>query len=92
VPVPDFFFALEVSSQGVPAALIEDLAEHVFTYVHCAATQVEGLSDALARAAGTGASRCDVQFRAKGGELDVLVTSNGGRIWQTSIQIPDAPS
>jgi hypothetical protein len=29
-----------------------------------------------------------VQFRASGGELEVLVSSNGGRVWQTTIQIP----
>ena len=35
-----------------------------------------------------GAPRCDVQFRAHDGKLDVLVSSNGGRVWQTTILIP----
>jgi hypothetical protein len=30
-----------------------------------------------------------VQFRAGHGELEVLVSSNGGRVWQTTIQIHD---
>ena len=87
----DFYFALEFSSQGAPASLIEDLAGHVFKYVHCAESHVEGLSGALERAtapSANGPGRCDVQFRAQNGELEVLVSSNGGRIWQTSIQIP----
>ena len=91
MPAPDFYFALEFSSQGVPATLVEDLAGSVFKYVRCSETHVEGLSTALERAtdgAANGPSRCDVQFKASNGELEVLVSSNGGRVWQTSIQIP----
>lgn len=88
----DFFFALEFSSQGASASLVEDLAANVFRHVGCAADHVEGLSDALSKAAerptGGGERRCDVQFRARDGALEVLVTSNGGRIWQTEILIP----
>jgi hypothetical protein len=53
---------------------------------------VDGLSGALEKAAEKGASggdrRCDVQFRARNGMLEVLVSSNGGRVWQTEILIP----
>jgi hypothetical protein len=91
VAVPDFFFTLEFSSQAAPASLIEDLAASVFKYVHCAEENVEGMSEALERATASGpsgAGRCDVQFRARGGELEVLISSNGGRVWQKSILIP----
>jgi hypothetical protein len=85
----DFFFALEFSSQGAPASLVEDLAANVFRHVGAAAEHVEGLSTALLKAMekspGAGERRCDVQFKAQGGLLEVLVTSNGGRIWQTEI-------
>jgi hypothetical protein len=85
----EFFFALEVSSQGAPAALVEDLAHNVFRFVNSNPDRAEGLRDALERAvAGAGASgarRCDIQFRAGKGELEVLVSSNGGRVWQTTI-------
>ena len=88
----DFFFALEFSSQGAPAALVEDLAASVFRHVGCAQEHVEGLRDALEQAAEPGASggarRCDIQFRARNGDLEVLITSNGGRVWQTKILIP----
>ena len=87
----DFYFSLEFSSQGVPAAIVEDLAGHVFRYVNCAEGSVSGLTQALEQAvekSATGTpSRCDVQFRAQGGMLEVLVSSNGGRLWQTKIAI-----
>jgi hypothetical protein len=88
----DFFFALECSSQGAPASLVEDLAANVFRHVGCATEHAEGLSEALEQAVEKGAldgdRRCDVQFRARNGMLEVLVSANGGRIWQTEILIP----
>ncbi len=88
----EFFFALEFSSQGAPASLVEDLAAHVFKYVGCSKDSVNGLSEALEQAVSKGASvgqrRCDVQFRAANNSLDILVSANGGRIWQKSLAIP----
>jgi hypothetical protein len=88
----DFFFALEFSSQGAPVSLVEDLAANVFRHVGCAPEHAEGLSEALEEAAQKGViggdRRCDVQFRARNGTLEVLVSSNGGRVWQTEILIP----
>jgi len=87
----DVFFALEFSSQGAPATLLEDLAEHVFKHVGVSIDHVEGLGAALDKATaadGVGERRCDVQFRARSGELEVMVSSNGGRVWQTAIIIP----
>lgn len=84
----DFYFALECSSHGTPSALLEDLAEHVFKHVGCSTEHVEALSGALERAFAPregGHGRCDIQFRAREGELEVLVSSDGGRVWQTSI-------
>jgi hypothetical protein len=92
VPATEFFFALEFSSQGAPAALVEDLAAHVFKYVGCPRESVSGLSEALEQAVEQGSSvgprRCDVQFRVANNSLDILVSANGGRIWQKSLAIP----
>ncbi len=88
MPSHEFFFALEFSSQGAPAPLVEDLAAQVFRFVGCPQTSVPALTKALeqATAVTTGAQRrCDVQFRAHNGTLDVLVSSNGGRVWQDTI-------
>jgi hypothetical protein len=89
---PEFFFALEFSSQGAPASLVEDLAVNVFRHVGAGAEHAEGLTQALKDATERGAiggdRRCDIQFRARKGVLEVLVTSNAGRVWQTEILLP----
>jgi hypothetical protein len=92
VPATEFFFALEFSSQGAPASLVEDLAAQVFRYVGCPREAMDGLSEALEQAvaqsgAAGGHRRCDVQFRAANNSLDILVSSNGGRVWQKSLEI-----
>lgn len=87
----DFYFALEVSSQGAPAALVDDLAQQIFKYVGCAQTSIPAMTEAIERAVEktetVGARRCDVQFRAGGGKLEILVSSNGGRIFQETIYL-----
>jgi hypothetical protein len=92
VSTQDFFFALEFSSQGVSAGLLDDLACQVLSHLGSSPSAVPGLAEALQTAVekgtATGAHRCDVQFRASSGALDILVSSNGGRIWQTSLAIP----
>ena len=48
----------------------------------------QALKDATEKGAIGGDRRCDIQFRARKGVLEVLVTSNAGRLWQTEILIP----
>jgi hypothetical protein len=88
VAAQDFFFSLEFSSQGVPAALLEDLAAHVLTYVGAAGAGLPELSAALQQVVATGSAggqtRCDVQFRVAASKLEIVVTANGGRVWQTT--------
>ena len=90
-PAP-FTFSLEFSSQGVPGPLLEELAGQVFRHVGCATHPGEGLTAALAKATANGAfggaARCDVQLRAHNHTLEILVSANGGRIWQGSCAIP----
>ena len=93
MPAHDFFFSLELSSQGLPAALLEDLALNVFHHCGCGTTHVgelrQALQDAVNDTKGSaGPRRCDVQFRAGQRKLDVLVTANGGRLWQATISLP----
>jgi hypothetical protein len=92
VPATEFVFALEFSSQGAPASLVEDLAAHVLKYVGCPRDAMNGLTEALEQAiasssAAGAARRCDVQFRVANSSLDILVSSNGGRVWQKSLEI-----
>ncbi len=81
-------FALELSSQGAPVSLLQEIADRVFTYAGCVSAPVDDLAAALRQAAagGTfgGVCRCDLQMRANQDRLEILVSANGGRIWQGS--------
>ena len=87
-----FAFALELSSQGAPVALIEELAAVVCRHVGCTDVPATELTTALAKASSSGtfggATRCDVQFHTRQRNLEILVSANGGRIWQTACAIP----
>ncbi len=88
----EFAFALELSGQGAPLALLADLAAQVCRHVGCEAVPEQELAAALTKATASGnafgARRCDVQFLAKRNRLEIVVSSNGGRIWQTACAIP----
>ena len=92
MPSHDFVFALEFSSQGAPTSLVEDLASQVLRHVGCTLEVVPGLTaafeSAVAENSAGGRRRCDVQFRAHAGTLDVLISSNGGRVWQRTLSSP----
>ncbi|HEY7173051.1 MAG TPA: hypothetical protein VH417_19505 [Vicinamibacterales bacterium] len=82
-----FYFSLELSSQGVEPSLVEELAAQVLEHVGCSRDDIPELAGALEQAVARnayGERRCDVQFRAHNGKLEILVSSNGGRIFQTS--------
>jgi hypothetical protein len=85
-------FALEFSSQGAPVPLLQALAGQVFRHVGCGSAPLEELAAALRQATAEGAfggaRRCDVQLRATHQTLEILVSANGGRVWQGSCAIP----
>jgi hypothetical protein len=82
----NFYFALEFPVESARTSLLADVAEHVFKHVGCSSEHVGGLSRAVDRASGGEArERCDVRFHAREGELEVLVSADGDRVWQTSI-------
>ena len=72
--------------------LLEELAGQVFRHVGCTTVPAGELAAALAKATADGAfggaRRCDVQLRAHNHTLEILVSANGGRIWQTACSIP----
>ena len=87
MPANQFYFSLELSSQGAAASLVEELAVQVLAHVGCSREDIPELAGALEKAVAKtayGERRCDVQFRAQSGRLEILVSSNGGRILQTS--------
>ena len=91
MPQSALSFTLEFSSQGAPVRLLEELAGQVFRFTGCTTVPTDELRAALAKATadGTfgGAPRCDVQLRANNHTLEILVSANGGRVWQTSCAI-----
>ena len=87
----EFFFALELSSQGAPTSLVDDLAAQVVRYVGCSLGAAPAVTAAVEKAIGQASldqRRCDVQFRAHAGSLEILVSSGDGSLWQTSVLIP----
>jgi hypothetical protein len=95
MPPTPFVFALELSGQGAPAGLLAELAATVFRHVGCIDAPTAELAAALNQAAAAkafgGAARCDVQFRTRHDTLEVLVSANGGRIWQSACAMPLIP-
>lgn len=92
----EFFIALEFSGDDTQVSLVDELAAQILRYVGCSSIAAPDLSAALEQAAvPTGAERrcrCDVQFRVHEDALEILISSNGGRVWQTSLAILDAPA
>ena len=87
-----FSFALELSSQGAPVVLVAELTAHVCRHVGCTDVPEAALTAALTKASSSGtfggATRCDVQFHTRQHKLEILVSANGGRIWQAACAIP----
>jgi hypothetical protein len=81
----------EFSSQGVSADLLDDLAAHVLAHVGSSKETVPQLTESLRKAVAEGAAgsdrRCDVRFHAQPGKLEIVVSANGGRIWQASVPL-----
>jgi hypothetical protein len=91
VTEPEFFFALEFSSQGAPAPFLEELAANLLLYVGCSREHVPELTQALKEALTAGARgerRCDVRFSVRDSTLEILVTSTSGLVWETSLPVP----
>jgi hypothetical protein len=91
VPVPDFFFSLELSDETAVDSLVNDLAGSVLRHSGYAPDAVADISaalrDALQRTAAGGAARCDVRFSAGNGELNMAVSSNGAD-WRATRPLP----
>ncbi|MQA30502.1 MAG: hypothetical protein GEU82_11805 [Luteitalea sp.] len=93
MPGQPFYFALQFSSHDVSVALLDDLAAQVLRHAGCRPHDVPDLDGALAMAATTaaGSRRCDVQFAIRDGALEIVVSSNGGRLFRASHPISDRP-
>jgi hypothetical protein len=88
----EFLFALQLSDEPHFDAMIAELAGAVLVHVGYQAAAVDELRallrSALASGLTNGELRCSVQFRAEGGELQIVVASPGGAEWRTSRALP----
>lgn len=91
MPGQPFFFKLEFASEGVSDALLEELASQLLRHLGRSPRQAPDLDAALTQAAATAkaAGRCDLEFRLEDGALEITVSSDRGRLLQSSHPIPD---
>lgn len=88
----EFLFALQLSDEPRFDAMLGELAAAVLGHVGYQAADIEELRGvlrgALASGLSNGQQRCDVQFRAQGGELHIVVAYAGGAEWRTTRPLP----
>jgi hypothetical protein len=92
VPDHDFLFALDLSDEPHFDGMLAALTGTVLTYLGYPPAAVQELRDELHGALKAGLSnghhRCDVQFRAHGGELVITAACDGGVSWRTARSLP----
>ena len=88
----EFVFALELSDEPHFDVMLAELANAVLAHVGYQTPAIDELRGTLRHALATGLSngqqRCDVQFRAHAGELQIVVTYAGGAEWRTTRALP----
>jgi hypothetical protein len=88
----EFVFALELSDEPQFDSMLAELAAAVLVHVGYQTPAVDELRGVLRQALAAGSSngqrRCDVQFRAHGGELQIAVVFAGGSEWRTTRALP----
>ena len=88
----EFLFSLQLSDEAYFEQMLSDLAGAVLTYVGYAPPASDEmrrvLREALAAGAAHGGERCQVRFRAHGGELQLAVEYADGVEWHTTRALP----
>jgi 2-methylaconitate cis-trans-isomerase PrpF len=88
----DFVFAVDLSDPAQFDPMLAEVARAVFVHVgyHAAAASelAAALKGALVKAAAGGGQRCTLRFEARGGELQMAVSCDGGGEWRTSRPLP----
>ena len=87
----DFVFALDLSNPAQLDSMLVEVARAVFAHVGYSAEAARDLTAELRNAvieATTGGQPCSLRFEAHAGELQVLVSRDGGSGWRTSHRLP----
>jgi hypothetical protein len=92
VPEQEFLFALDMSGEPPFDRMLVELTRTVLGHVGCASLAIDALTGqlgaALAERAGNGRGRCEVRFRARAGELEIVVAGAGAPDWRTTCPLP----
>jgi hypothetical protein len=90
----DFVFALDLSGDPESDQMVADLARTVLGHVGCASAAIAAVSGELRRALAErlvgGNGRCEVRFRAREGQLEIVVAAAGRAEWRTTCPLPAA--
>jgi hypothetical protein len=92
VPDQDFFFALDVSGDPDSDQMVIEVARTVLRQVGYAGSAIDALAAelraALAERVADGKRRCEVRFRAVGGQMEIVVSGAGRADWRTAWPLP----
>ena len=92
MPDQEFLFALDMSGEPPFDGMLAELARAVLGHVGCAHAAIDALTGQLgaqlAERAANGTRRCEVRFRARGRELEIVVAGAGRPEWRTTCPLP----
>jgi hypothetical protein len=92
VAVQDFYFALDVSGDPDSDQMVIEVARTLLGQVGYAGSAIDALAGqlkaALAERVSDGKRRCEVRFRAKAGQLEIVVSGAGHADWRTTWPLP----
>ena len=93
MPDHDFLFDVDVSDEGPLDDMLDDLATRILGRVGYGTGVVEDIVRSVraevARCVSDGPPQCRVQFRARAGELQIVVTGSDGREWRNRRPLPE---
>ena len=92
MPDQEFLFALDLSGGAPFDRMLAELTRTVLGHVGCESPAIDDLTGQLGAALEARASgarrRCEVRFRARAGELEIVVAGDGAPEWRTTCPLP----
>ena len=92
--IPDFLFSMRFAGGDQAGPILSDVAANVLQQAGCGPDEVAEVVRDLSGAVLPGADRgeqVDVQFRARAGSCEVIVSVDDREIWRTLRRIPEGP-
>ena len=95
VPGHEFLFALDLpADERCLDGMLTDVAAAVLGHLGYTGERLTEITavlrDALAAGAAPRRQRCDVTFRARGGELEIVVSCGGHNEFRTTLALPQS--